>query len=238
MKRRWYTETTRSGRWSGVVASCVILLGCSELSAGFVTKSNTTTGFADASVLTRNITFSAADFADNYFTIGDLDVTISFAKSNNDSFAPQASPINPGFPYFSEIDFLLTSPSGTSVKLISNVGGSRSFRRGNDGFQGTLVFDQSAALPVNFDVDNITAGTYRPAAESLDAFNGENVTGTWTLTIGDSVARDGLSFYSYSLSVYTLPEPDSIGLWGAFLMVSLLVLVHRQRRSLPLLQAA
>lgn len=112
------------------------------------------------------------------------------------------------------------------------MGGSRSFRRGSDGFQGTLVFDQTAPDPVNVDVNVITAGTFRPAAESLDSFQGEDVTGSWTLSVGDSVGRDGLSFYSYSLSINTLPEPDNIGLWGIFAMASLLALYHRHRRSL------
>lgn len=189
-------------------------------------------------MLTRSITFAPADFQNRPY-IDDVDVTVAFAKSNDDFFVPQSSPITSGTPFFNEIEFTLSSPAGASVKLISNDGSffssTRSFNVGTSaGFQGTITFDQDAGTRVNANRDVINSGTFRsadPPAESLDAFRGESAVGTWTLSVGDDVGLDGLSFYSYSLAVNTLPEPGAIGLWGTLGLVSLLVLTRRKRRT-------
>ena len=178
-----------------------------------VTRSNNTTGFFDGSSGTREIIFSAGDFSGSSGTIQDLDISIAFAKSNDSSFVPEGTSIRSGMPFFDEIEFVLTSPDGTAVPLIN----FDSFLDGTDGFQGTLVFDQSAANPVNIDPTTITAGTYRPASDggSLDSFNGLNPIGTWSLAITDDVSLDGLSFYNYEISLLTagsiVVDPDNVG---------------------------
>jgi len=207
----------------------------------FATKSNSTTAFVDDAIITRSITFTAADF-ENRTIIGDLNLTIAFAKSNDQGFVPSSSAITPGTPYLDEIEFILSSPSGTSVRLVSNDGSwydpvQSSFNNGNSGFQGEITFDQDASTHVNANRDQLVSGTYLPAndlpGQTLDAFNGESVVGTWELSIEDDEGLDGISFYSYSLAVHTRPEPRSATLWGTLGLLTGSILLARRRRPVP-----
>jgi len=224
----------RQGALIALVLVCAWISETAE--AAFVTRSNTTTGFADASVITRSIVFTASDFG-GPVSLDDVNVTISFAKTNNNAFLPASRNVPSGTPYFNEIQFILTSPSGTQVRLISNGSSSQeSFLSGSSGFKGTITFDQSAPTLVNANRRVLTSGTFRPANppnQSLNSFNAQDPLGTWTLSIGDDVAQDGLSFYSYSLglTVHALPEPRSIGLWGSLALVILSIFGHRARRQ-------
>ncbi len=141
---------------------------------------------------------------------------------------PEGTPITAGIAYFEEIEFALTSPSGTTFTLISNpndielvpADNFSSFTSGTVGFKGTILFDQSALTPVNANPGLVTAGTFRPddaTLNSLDIFNGQSAQGTWSLFIEDDVAQDGLSFYEASLTIATaaaVPEPSSFALLG------------------------
>jgi hypothetical protein len=200
----------------------VVLVGVGRTFGATLLKSNTTTGYFDASSGTRSITFTEAELGSELY-IADINVTIDFAKDGSDTFVPpEILPLELGDPNFNEMRFILTHPSGTSVTLID-------FESFNDWeapggqyfFQGSITFDQSAALPVNFDPDHVTPGTFRPATNggNLDSFLSENAIGTWSLLIADNDDDDGLSFYSYSIKLTTVPEPSSfvlasIGLLG------------------------
>ena len=177
-----------------------------------VSQTNSTTGFFDSSSGTREVVFSAADFSGTTGIVTDVDISISFAKSDDNSFVPQGGQLGTGTPFHNETEFALTSPTGTSFTLISNGFGIEtvpadsfaSFNVGSTGssFQGTILFDQDAAAPVNADPSNLTSGTFRPddnTSNSLDIFNGESGLGTWSLFIEDNVGADGLSFYELSL---------------------------------------
>ena len=203
-----------------------------------VSQTNSTTGYFDSNSGTREVVFSAADFSGTSGIVTDVDISISFAKSDNNSFVPQGGQLGLSTPFHNETEFALTSPTGTSFTLINNDGGTEivpadsfeSFNPGDiGGFQGTILFDQDAAVPVNANPNNLTSGTFRPddnTSNSLDIFNGESALGTWSLFIEDDVGADGLSFYEYTLSITTeaqaVPEPTSavvIGFAGSLLLM-------------------
>ena len=203
-----------------------------------VSQTNSTTGFFDSSSGTREVVFNAEDFSGTTGIVTDVDISISFAKSDNNSFVPQGGQLGTGTPFHNETEFALTSPTGTSFTLISNNGDTEivpadsfeSFNTGDSGgFQGTILFDQDAAAPVNADPNNLTSGTFRPddnTSNSLDIFNGESALGTWSLFIEDDIGLDGLSFYEYTLTITTeaqaVPEPTSavvIGFAGSLLLM-------------------
>ena len=216
-----------------------VVFGATQTRAQGVTVSqtNSTTGFFDSNSGTREVVFNAEDFSGTSGIVTDVDVSISFAKSNDNSFVAQDQEITSGTPWHNETEFALTSPTGTSFTLIGNAGGTEivtvdsfdSFNIGSIGFQGTIIFDQDAATPVNATPEGPTAGTFRPddnTANSLDIFNGESAVGTWSLFIEDDVGADGLSFYEYTLTVTTVPaavpEPTSamvLGLAGSLLLM-------------------
>ena len=210
----------------------------SEESFVAVSQTNSTTGYFDSNSGTREVVFNAEDFSGTSGIVTDVDISISFAKSDDNSFVPQGGQLGLSTPFHNETEFALTSPTGTSFTLINNDGGTEivpadsfeSFNPGDiGGFQGTILFDQDAAVPVNANPNNLTSGTFRPddnTSNSLDIFNGESALGTWSLFIEDDVGADGLSFYEYTLSITTeaqaVPEPTSavvIGFAGSLLLM-------------------
>ena len=94
--------------------------------------------------------------------------------------------------YDGDLTAYLISPSGTRVKLFSNVGTS-----GHD-FQGTTL-DDNALIPITSGTAPFT-DAYKPA-EPLSAFNGQNAAGYWTLEIKDSVAANDGFLNSWSLKI-------------------------------------
>jgi hypothetical protein len=205
-----------------------------------ITRINTVDGFSDSdSGFNRSITFLATDFTDSSI-IADLNVSIHFTKADSNMFVPEGSPTPVGIPDFDEIGFELSSPSGTSVVLIGNGNGTgtvKSFGIGSQGFQGTIVFDQSAPLFVNQVLTDIAAGTFKPAnppsGHSLDEFVGESAIGTFSLRIQDGGFGGGLSFYDYSLTIETqaVPEPSSVALLGVASLIGYCYRRHHQHRT-------
>jgi subtilisin-like proprotein convertase family protein len=92
----------------------------------------------------------------------------------------------------------LTSPAGTTVKLMDRPGGP-----GNSGnnFCGTVLSDGAASS-----IQNVAAGqapytgTFKPASP-LAAFNGQNANGTWVLNASDLAPIDSGSVRAFTLLV-------------------------------------
>ena len=103
--------------------------------------------------------------------------------------------------FASDVFYILTSPSGTQITLIEGLQNEGGTNRGPT-YSGistspvTVNFLQSACQSVGGEPKS---GTFRPV-ESLQSLIGENPTGTWTLTIGDSKALgDSLFHESFSI---------------------------------------
>ncbi len=90
----------------------------------------------------------------------------------------------------------LTSPEGTTVRLMNRPCGSE-----NDIL---INFDDEAASPT-FPCPPVDNGYYQPFAP-LTAFDGENLAGTWTLTVADVLNLDGGSLNGWSLEICYGPE--------------------------------
>ncbi|WP_395063323.1 reprolysin-like metallopeptidase [Flavobacterium sp.] len=93
--------------------------------------------------------------------------------------------------WIDDLSATLTSPNGTVVQLFSGLCGS------NDNLNAT--FDDSGVVIVCGSNPAIT-GVVLPL-QALSAFNGENPTGTWILSISDSADQDGGSLTSWGLSI-------------------------------------
>ncbi len=100
-----------------------------------------------------------------------------------------------------DLDFNLTSPAATTVQIMARSCGSA------DDFN--LNLDDEAA-PGLWPCPPIGGGTYQPS-NPLSAFDGQNSSGTWTLTINDNFpSEDGGSLDGWSLQICGDPPPPQI----------------------------
>ncbi len=90
----------------------------------------------------------------------------------------------------------LISPAGTTVRLMNRPCGQED--------DILINFDDEAASP-NFPCPPVDNGNYQPF-EALSAFDGENMEGTWTLTVQDVFNADGGSLNNWSLEICYIPS--------------------------------
>lgn len=100
--------------------------------------------------------------------------------------------------YIEDLEITLTSPQGTTVTLLSGPCGN---------FDNLdIAFDDEAAsatLPCP-----VTDGNAYQPASVLSAFDGEDMNGTWTLTVNDQADQDGGALNSWGLEIcYTATPP-------------------------------
>lgn len=109
--------------------------------------------------------------------------------------------------FLSDLSVRLTSPSGTTVFLISNACG--------DSKNINATFDDSGA-DIACGADPAISGTVRPLG-NLSSMNGESIFGEWILEISDSAASDGGSLKAFSLDVCIegqfRPDDDNDGVF-------------------------
>ena len=132
------------------------------------------------SVITNNnpttyevLTFTTAG------TVTDVNVTVDISHS-----------------WDSDLDIFLVSPSGTSVELSTDNGGSSSA-----GYVGT-TFDDAATDPITSGSAPFT-GSFQPEG-SLADFNGESMAGTWTLEVTDDGGGDDGTLDALSITIESL----------------------------------
>jgi len=121
-------------------------------------------------------------------------------------------------PWVGDLGATLTSPTGTVVQLFDGPGLPASLY-GCDGDDIDVSFDDGAAQ-TSTDLENMCGGTapsITGAFQSMDPlsnFNGESITGNWTLTVFDSyTAGDQGTLDAWSLELCTSPavpcnDPD------------------------------
>lgn len=90
----------------------------------------------------------------------------------------------------------LKSPAGTEITLFSQICASEDNVLTN--------FDDAGAAYATLPCPPTNNGTYQPL-QALSAFNGQNINGTWTLTVTDVANQDGGSLNSWSLNLCYTP---------------------------------
>jgi subtilisin-like proprotein convertase family protein len=100
--------------------------------------------------------------------------------------------------YDADLDVVLVSPSGTEVKLFSDVGGF------GDNFLDTIL-DDEAAVSIFSGTAPFT-GSYRPE-DPLSAFDGEDPNGVWQLQVTDDQGGDAGTLSLWQLYV-TYGDPS------------------------------
>jgi subtilisin-like proprotein convertase family protein len=101
--------------------------------------------------------------------------------------------------YISDLTITLTSPAGTQVTLFSSIC--------NDEEDFDINFDDEASSST-LPCPPIGGGTYIPS-QALSAFDGENIQGTWTLTISDAYNLDGGSLDDWGLDICLTSSCDN-----------------------------
>lgn len=174
--------------FSGFVAVLLAALGAPAW-AQTSTFSNTSTGAINdltcgtGGVLTRTFVVGSS------FTLSDVNLGILLSHT-----------------YRSDLRITLTSPAGTTVAIMTNVGGS--------GDNLNDLFDDGAATNISAhngtSTDSATgAPPYSHSARptvALSAFTGQNSAGTWTLTICDSAGADTGTFTRADLYLTQVPS--------------------------------
>ncbi len=92
----------------------------------------------------------------------------------------------------------LTSPSGTTVTLISRAGGT--LNSGNNFCQTVLDDGGVSSIQNVVSTDAPFTGTFAPA-NPLAAFNGEDANGTWVLNVSDNALFDTGNVRAFSLAI-------------------------------------
>jgi subtilisin-like proprotein convertase family protein len=202
-------------KWNTLVLSAS-LLGAVSANA---TLLNLASGTLNATIPDANVNGyqSTLNFNDSYYN-NVLDVNVKLNISGG---------------YNGDLYIYLTHDSGFSV-LLNRSGRTafNSFGYGDAGFNITL--DDSASTDIHAYGGNGGAqltGTYQPDARNsdpatviqlaprnafLNAFNGLNPNGTWTLFAADMSGGDVSTLVSWELDITAVPEPTTValGLFG------------------------
>lgn len=152
----------------------------------------------------------------------DVPVTVSAASQTstitvaNSGTITDVNLLNLNLPHAwtGDVSATLTSPQGTTIQLFDGPGIPAS-TYGCSGDNIEASFDDAATL-TSADFENMCndapaqSGIFQPI-DALSAFNGENMAGTWTLTVLDSyTAGDDGSIDAWELEICTAPVVTSV----------------------------
>lgn len=145
------------------------------------------------------------------YTSTDVPITIPAGPSNVESeivvpsgagrVATMEVGLNIDHNRMADLNVSLTAPDGNTIGLFNSVGSTVA------GVQTTmnLVIDDTAATPVNALGNTVTRMRAQPtSAHRLEWFNGQSISGTWTLNVADAMASNDGSIVGWSLRVCTL----------------------------------
>ena len=110
----------------------------------------------------------------------------------------------------------LTSPCGTSVTLLNQIGLNGTYIYGTDAdLNGAYTFSASATStpPPSYGGNNIATGTYLPN-ESFTDFLNCTLNGTWTLTVTDVAAPDDGNLTNWSISLSSPAYNNTVSFSG------------------------
>lgn len=116
--------------------------------------------------------------------------------------------LNISHTWINDLIVRLTSPQGTQVTLLSQICNSEDNILTNFDDESGNAYSSLPCPPTN-------NGTYQPL-NALSAFDGEDLNGTWTLTIQDVFNQDGGSLNAWSLGIcYTGVGPQPLTVTAA-----------------------
>jgi subtilisin-like proprotein convertase family protein len=137
------------------------------------------------------------------------------------------------------------SHNGTLVPLLNRVGTSPSdpFGFSTAGFNNITLDSQAVGGSIHNVASPLSTSSYTPDGGSLNAFNGSDPNGTWTLFFADMASGGGTgpsTLVSWSLGITAVPEPVNVALGtfgGTFLIVFLVRTYRARQRSHSLASA-
>ncbi len=152
------------------------------------------------------VSFSAADFTNGNCQITDVNVSITWAKTDGTCLAPLT-----GSSFHNETSFRIDGPTGNNVILVQ----PNSYTGNGSTSTTTTILDQAAPTVIG-GIDPVS-GTFRPNNGNLNTYNGTSAFGTWFLRAGDLGGGDPLCIVSYSVTITvsadnTAPVPDLVTL--------------------------
>ncbi|WP_343328853.1 proprotein convertase P-domain-containing protein [Polaribacter staleyi] len=129
----------------------------------------------------------------------------TFVLSNSGSIEKVTITLRLDHSYRGDLEITLTSPSGTTINLTFDNGGTR-----NNLY---ATFDDAATNTIGNDNTNHISSSIvlRKPDQALSAFIGENAAGTWTLNIADDAGVDEGTFNSATINVTTV-DTDNDGI--------------------------
>ena len=131
--------------------------------------------FGNQAITDYGTTSSTITISNAAGRITDVDVTIWISHTWN-----------------ADLTVWLTSPDGTQVELIRNVGGS------SDNFHATVLDDQAATAISSGSAPY--SGRFRPS-QSLSVLNGLGANGVWTLSVRDDYGGDTGMLHGWTIQV-------------------------------------
>lgn len=145
------------------------------------------------------VTFSAADFTAGVCQVADVNVSITWAKTDGSCTAPGI-----GNSFHSETNFRIDGPTGNEILVAPGTySGSATIS------SVTTTLDQAAAVIIGG--TNPVSGTFRPSTGDLDNYIGTDPFGTWTLRAGDTGGGDPLCIVAYSVTITMSAAADNDG---------------------------
>lgn len=144
-------------------------------------------------------------------SISSTKVSITWRKRSSGGINDCGTVGGTGRPWYDEVSFKIKSPDGTIINLLN----SDTYANGTVplGSLTTVFEDGGAVVTVGSLPSN---GTFAPT-QALNALNGLNPNGTWTLIAEDNAAIDPLCVESFSITVLTSGSgaPSSIAWYSS-----------------------
>ena len=142
-----------------------------------------------------SVNFAAADFTPGNTIVSDVNVQISWAKTDGSCTAPGT-----GNPFHNETNFRANGPTGNQVILVQ----PGTYTGGGTISTVSTTFDQAAATVVGG--VNPTSGTFRPNNGNLNTYNGLAALGNYSISAGDTAVGDPLCITGYSITVTAVAD--------------------------------
>lgn len=174
-----------------LAAALVLVSAPAVASAATLTGSDATPASVDASQVIRSIPIVSTARVES--------VTIAIdMRQGADGCDVEAE----GFVPFYDMEYILTSPAGTSVTLIRSSGfGDGGYGVGDAVPRQVITLDDAAPALVGSTNGHVPeTGTFRPW-QPLAAFQGQPAGGTWQLTVADRIGGSTHCYFGASLTV-------------------------------------